>query len=136
MKNILIICKGNINRSAVAGNILRKNKGHVYNIQSAAIGDWHVGKQYSKQARLWLDSNGYDKEGVPQQVDQELIDWADAIIFMDENIRKHVLIHFNIDRILLNCFEVEDPHKQTDKEYFACFEQVELLLKTFNPPLG
>lgn len=88
--NILVLCHGNINRSAACAEILRKK---IPTVKSA--GFVGPGKRAAKKMRDAMAGRGVDlSEHRSQLVTRELVEWADEIIYMDGGNRKRFMDKF------------------------------------------
>lgn len=87
-KRILFVCLGNICRSPAAEGILRAIvAGHGdearWEIDSAGIGDWHIGQLPDQRMRVHARRRGYDLTHHARQVRESDFDRFDLIIGMD-----------------------------------------------------
>jgi protein-tyrosine phosphatase len=84
---ILFVCTGNICRSPTAEAVLRHlaaEEGLELHIQSAGIGDWHVGAAPDERAQHHAQNRGYDlSELRARQVAKEDFARVDLILAMD-----------------------------------------------------
>ena len=78
---ILVLCHGNINRSAACEAVLR-DLHPTWEIESA--GFVNPGNRAAKKMRDAMGNRGYDLSGHRSQlVTQSLVEWAQSIIIMD-----------------------------------------------------
>jgi len=86
-KRILILCHGNINRSAACAAVLRKQH-PTWDIKSA--GFVNPGRPATRKMREAMADRGYDlSEHRSQLVTTQLVAWADRVIIMDNaNMRR------------------------------------------------
>jgi len=91
LKNVLFICHGNINRSAAAELIWKKEMGG--NVKSAGFGPSK--KPMSKKMRITLQNIGFEKEETENHrsktVDQKLMNWATAVFCMTPGHTKKLI---------------------------------------------
>lgn len=80
--NILVLCLGNVNRSPLCAELLRRAG---YNVDSAAVGHYTV-RPAAKKTRDWAKKNFMIdlSHHRSKLVAQYHIDWADLIVFMTE----------------------------------------------------
>lgn len=97
--NILVLCHGNINRSAACAEILRKK---IPTVKSA--GFTGPGKRAAKKMRDAMVGRGVDlSEHRSQLVTRELVEWAEVIVYMDGGNRKRFMDQFPDMGVKLVC---------------------------------
>ena len=86
-RSILFVCTGNICRSPTAEGVFRtlaKKAGLELRIESAGVGDWHVGQPPDDRAQHHAKGRGYDLSAQrARQVRQRDFDDFDLILAMD-----------------------------------------------------
>ena len=85
---ILTVCLGNICRSPTAEAALveaAEAAGVALEVASAGTGDWHVGQPPHAPMRAAAAAAGLTLRGTAQQVDAELLAWADLVVVMDRS---------------------------------------------------
>lgn len=83
---VLMVCLGNICRSPTAEAALvaaADEAGVALEVASAGTGDWHLGQAPNPPMRAAAAADGLALRGVAQQVDGELLAWADLVLAMD-----------------------------------------------------
>ena len=89
IKNILVVCVGNICRSPMAEYFL-KNQNPNLNIESAGLSAM-VGHQADVKAIACMDELHIDiREHIARQINAELIKQADLILVMSKNQSQHI----------------------------------------------
>ncbi len=93
---VLFICLGNICRSPAAEGIMKHivnsaGAGDRFAIDSAGMGDWHVGQLPDRRMRSHGQSHGYTFDSRARQFSHEDFSRFDHIITMDEDNRRAVL---------------------------------------------
>lgn len=137
---ILFVCLGNICRSPLAEGIFRavvRERGleHSFHIESAGIGDWHVGAPPDPRSVAVARGFGLDiAHQRAQQVAREHFARFDLILGMDRaNIRAlrrlapreaHDRIHLLIDYALDRPGEVPDPYYGTQESFAAVYRTI------------
>ena len=86
--SVLFVCLGNICRSPAAEGIMlhivEKNKAaHLFEIDSAGIGPWHVGELPDRRMRSHGADHGYDFSTRARQICRDDLRRFDYIIVMD-----------------------------------------------------
>lgn len=82
MKKVLFICHGNINRSAAAEIIAKKDYPNL-EVKSCGL-KARQGELTTKKMREALALNGYPTDGIRSTlITEELVDWADKVFYMD-----------------------------------------------------
>ena len=89
IKNILVVCIGNICRSPMAEYFLKQQYPQL-NIESAGISGL-IGHQADEKARLCMQRLGIDMQPhVARKLSAEHIKKADLILVMSHNQQKHI----------------------------------------------
>ena len=136
---VLLVCKGNINRSMVAEQILRKH-GFTRVASAGLLG--MTGRRPSLAAecfiteRLGIDATGLRSQAVPGALAR--LGHVDIVICFE---RRHVVElvqrypELRAKVVLLTSLaaerrpvDVDDPHNEPDPVYAMCFERIERLL--------
>ena len=96
--NILFVCTGNTCRSPMAEAILKSKSN--FEVQSAGIAAM-TGQPTNPKAIDTLKANQIDFSGQSQQLDSELVDWADLILTMTNHHKQVITSHFSsgIDKV-------------------------------------
>lgn len=87
---ILFICLGNICRSPAAEGIMlhiinNEGMGHLYQVDSAGLGGWHVGELPDPRMRRHGERHGYDFCSRARKFVPEDFDRFNIIVAMDQN---------------------------------------------------
>ncbi|WP_011582660.1 MULTISPECIES: low molecular weight protein-tyrosine-phosphatase [Chelativorans] len=137
---ILFVCLGNICRSPLAEGVFRtvlQERGleHLFQIDSAALGDWHVGQPPDPRSVAAARRNGIDTSGQTcRQVGPEDFERFDLIFGMDrDNIRRlsrlapkepcgriHLFRQYALDR----AEEVPDPYHGGEEGFDAVYRMI------------
>jgi len=83
---VLTVCLGNICRSPTAEAALVEaalEAGLPMEVASAGTGDWHLGHPPDASMQAAATAEGLTLRGTAQQVDVELLRWADLVLVMD-----------------------------------------------------
>ena len=92
MKNILVVCTGNICRSPTGEYLLKKELGEGFNVMSAGLGALvdHPAHEISQKIALQhcIDMSAHRA----RQINMDILKWADLILVM-ENGHKSELLH-------------------------------------------
>ena len=96
---VLFVCHGNVNRSAAAEIIARQDyPDHEYKSCGLKTKD---GKIIAKKMREVLKEQGYDEETRSTAINQDQVDWADVIFYMDNANEKRFVDQFGrIDKAM------------------------------------
>lgn len=95
-KRILFICLGNICRSPAAHAVMQhlvdeRGYSNQYEIDSAGIGNWHVGQLPDKRMREHGRRRGYDLNHHARQFDaRKDFAYFDLIVVMDEDNYRYI----------------------------------------------
>ena len=90
---VLFVCHGNVNRSAAA-HIIAVQDYPDLEVKSCGLKATE-GTLTTKKMRGILNENGYKTEGIRStQINQELVDWADVIFYMDDANEKRFVNQF------------------------------------------
>jgi protein-tyrosine phosphatase len=86
-RSILFVCTGNICRSPTAEAVLRHlaaDAGIELHVESAGIGDWHIGNAPDERAQRHAKQRGYDLSALrARQVSAHDFEKFDLILAMD-----------------------------------------------------
>jgi len=133
IKNILVMCYGNIYRSPLVSSYLKSHLTDDYVIESAGF--------YPKSGRKSADDYielvkefGIDLSNHHSTcVDKNMLDWADHIIIMDgKNYKLSMLLNNNIESKLIwlgaissnGIKEIEDPYSKSIDEQLIIVKQL------------
>ncbi|CAG9807186.1 unnamed protein product [Chironomus riparius] len=88
-KNVLFICLGNICRSPIAEAVFidivkKRNLTDKFDIDSAAIGSWHVGKKPDKRALETMSKHNLEYNNKARRITTEDFRKYDYIFGMDD----------------------------------------------------
>lgn len=94
---ISCVCLGNICRSPMAEAVLRERiteagLADLVILDSAGTGTWHIGEDMDERARLTLESSGYAKQHVAQQITEYTLPRYDLILAMDHANRADIMV--------------------------------------------
>jgi protein-tyrosine phosphatase len=88
---ILFVCLGNICRSPMAEGVFRRvieeaGVSHLFDIDSAGLGDWHVGQGPDERAQVAALSRGIDiSDQCARQVERSDFQRFDLLLVMDRS---------------------------------------------------
>lgn len=131
---ILFVCTGNICRSPTAEGVLRHLAGEVgmeLHVESAGIGDWHVGQPPDRRAQHHAKGRGYDLSAQrAKQVRKRDFESFDLIVAMD---RGHFEVlhdqcppqHRAKIRMLIEGRDVPDPYNGGAEAFERVLDMVE-----------
>lgn len=87
--NVLVLCHGNINRSPLCEAVLETYSNTLTGLEVMSAGFVNPGRKASKKMREAALENGLDlSQHESKLFTQELHDWADTIVYMDNGNRK------------------------------------------------
>ena len=118
-RSILFVCTGNICRSPTAEAVLRhlaREKSLELRIESAGLGDWHVGDPPDERAQHHAKNRGYDLSAQrARQVRAEDFERFDMILAMDRGhlraLQKLAPAHHHAKiRLFVEGRDVPDPY--------------------------
>jgi len=137
---ILFVCLGNICRSPLAEGVFRevlreKGQEHLFEIDSAALGDWHVGQPPDPRSVAAARRHGLDISGQKcRQVNPEDFRHFDLIFGMDrDNTRRlqHLAppdtrerVHLFLEYALGRPEEVPDPYYEDEESFEAVYRMI------------
>lgn len=85
---LLTVCLGNICRSPTAEAALVASADELgldVEVASAGTGDWHLGHAPNPPMQAAAARHGLALRGTAQQVDADLLSWADLVLVMDHS---------------------------------------------------
>ena len=133
---ILMVCMGNICRSPLAANVLRhkvRQRGveHLFHIESAGTGGWHVGEPPDGRVRRIAAAHGINMTGVARQVSNEDFSKFSLLLCMDHDNREQLLsLGAPPDRVrLLLEFDPDTGHEVVPDPYYGSSEGFELVFR-------
>jgi protein-tyrosine phosphatase len=118
-RSILFVCTGNICRSPTAEGVLRdlsEKAGLELHIESAGLGDWHIGQPPDERTQHHARKRGYDLSTQrARQVTPRDFDEFDMILAMDGGhlraLQKMAPAHHHAKvRLFVTGGEVPDPY--------------------------
>jgi protein-tyrosine phosphatase len=136
--NILFICKGNINRSAIAEYILKHQLKDLINIgavdvkssgTTAAFGSWGA-KATVKMREVAIENKIPDLDlHRAQLTTPELLDWADVAYYMDKKNERKLKRMFDEEYFNEKCkqlcdIEVPDPMGGEKADFDVAFKLI------------
>lgn len=145
-KNILFVCLGNICRSPAAEGVCRilaQNRADIGKIDSAGLGDWHVGQPPHPTMRRVASERGFPIDDLRARlITPDDFETFDFIIAMDQhNMRQLIEMKERVGgkaqvRMLLeDKSSVPDPYYGTDLAFYESFDiiysGVEIFLRDF-----
>lgn len=145
-KNILFVCLGNICRSPTAegvGRILAQNRADIGKIDSAGLGDWHVGQPPHPTMRRVASERGFPIDDLKARlVSPDDFQIFDFIIAMDQNnqnqlleMQKRVGGKARVRMLLEDKSSVPDPYYGADSGFYESFDiiysGVDIFLRDF-----
>lgn len=132
--SVLFVCTGNICRSPTAEAVLRDlaaKAGVDLHIESAGIGDWHIGQPPDERAQHHARERGYDLSAQrARQVRKRDFEEFDVIVAMDrghlEVLHEHCpRQHVDKLRMLVKGQDVPDPYHSGPEGFERVLDMVE-----------
>lgn len=145
-KNILFVCLGNICRSPAAEGVCRilaQDRGDIGKIDSAGLGDWHVGQPPHPTMRRVASERGFPIDDLRARlVTPDDFEIFDFIIAMDQNnlrslleMKKRVGGKAQVRMLLEDKSSVPDPYYGADSGFYESFDiiysGVDIFLRDF-----
>ncbi|MFX3624424.1 MAG: low molecular weight protein arginine phosphatase [Ectobacillus sp.] len=93
MKRILFVCTGNTCRSPMAEAVLRHYGKGKFEVKSAGVFA-SAGSEASEHAKAALAEKGIVINHTSQQLTEELLNWADAVLAMTKSHQQLILQHY------------------------------------------
>ena len=91
MKNILVVCTGNICRSPTGEYLLKKELGPDYNVMSAGLGALvdHPAHEIAQKIAV---QHGVDMSAHrARQINLDILKWADLVLVMEDGHKRELL---------------------------------------------
>ena len=131
-ENILLVCKGNICRSAAAEAVLVTLSAGKLRVRSRGTRGWHEGKGANAAMRSVALERGYDMEAhIAHEITFEDTVWASEILAFDaETIKTLTEMFLQLSRGKVRLFasngrNVVDPYGQSEEVFHDCFDEIE-----------
>jgi len=133
-RSILFVCTGNICRSPTAEGVLRslcKEAAIELRIESAGIGDWHIGQPPDERSQHHARNRGYDLSAQrARQVRLEDFERFDMILAMDRGhlraLQKLAPAHHHAKiRLFVEGLDVPDPYERGPDGFEEVLDLVE-----------
>ncbi len=94
MKNILVVCTGNICRSPTGEYLLKKELGPDFNVMSAGLGALVDNPAHEISQKIALQ-HGIDMSAHrARQINLDILKWADLILVMENGHKKELLYKY------------------------------------------
>ena len=91
MKNILVVCTGNICRSPTGEYLLKKELGSGFNVMSAGLGALVDNPAHEISQKIALQ-HGIDMSAhKARQINLDILKWADLILVMENGHKRELL---------------------------------------------
>jgi protein-tyrosine phosphatase len=140
---INFVCLGNICRSPMAEGVFKHLAAQAglsdrFDVESSAIGGWHVGEPYDPRARRAAQAHGVQLHGAPTQIKPRDFDRFDWLIALDEDIaaslqrlapaapdREKIRLLREFDPEANGDLDVPDPYYGGPEEFERVYQIVE-----------
>ena len=94
MKNILVVCTGNICRSPTGEYLLKKELGPGFNVMSAGLGALVDNPAHEISQKIALQ-HGIDMSAHrARQINLDILKWADLILLMENGHKRELLYKY------------------------------------------
>lgn len=139
MKRILFVCTGNTCRSPMAEAVLLHHGKEVFEVKSAGVFA-DAGSDASMHAKMALKEQGIEINHTSQQLNEELLQWADIVLTMTKGHKQtiaqyhpgseekvHTLYEYTerVDR------DISDPYGGSIEMYRKTLNELNELLQRF-----
>jgi protein-tyrosine phosphatase len=135
MKNILVLCTGNICRSPIGEYLLRNALGAGYTVMSAGLSAVVDSGPDATAAKVALE-NGLDISlHKARQVNMDMLRWADLILVMEEGqknelLRKYSWLEGKLFRFGASLqVDIPDPYRRPESAFIMAWK----FLSKFTP---
>lgn len=133
MKNILVVCTGNICRSPTGEYLLKKELGEGYNVMSAGLGALVDHGAHETSQKIALE-HGVDMSAhKARQINMDILRWADLILVMEnghkqELLRKYPWLDDKVHRYgEAQQVDVPDPYRRPENAFVLAWNFISKL---------
>ena len=133
MKNILVVCTGNICRSPTGEYLLKKELGPAFNVMSAGLGAWVDHPAHETAQKIALE-HGVDMSAHrARQINLDILKWADLVLVMENGHKQELISRYPwLDGKVFRYGEpqrvdVPDPYRRPENAYVLAWNYISKL---------